>query len=192
MSYHKSCDTLPYINFLRAIRQNDLTQLIITPENETKTELELTLAEIAQEYAGKIKFGKTQSVFETWKKIIFLEWKKEIIRTCIWFLRRSYNEEVAGILTNQGFPDLPNDSNLQKVLNDIEIESQNIDVFLSLRYKEYNDLQNEANNSNQAKDFDTDLKEIAVLSKFQGYKIANETVSEVCAIINVFLEKIKA
>lgn len=192
---HHSCSTLPLSLFIEIILEGDLRWLIISG-NPSQEQLDSAWQNIVEEYTSLIKTEKSDSIFELFKKIKIAEWQLSFIEKSVLALKFQYDEDIASWLGDQGFGQVEKSSDREiylKSLYRIETGARMLIVMLNQYHAEYKLL-------NEKSDQDIDEpankraryeKEIAMLSRFQGYRIIKEkiTVLEYCAIINNYLEE---
>lgn len=191
-AYHQSCETLRYLDFVKILSDGNLVRLVISGKAEPDA-LQIVWKSILQEYSGLIKTVKSQSIFIAVKKINELETRKAFAHTLIGLLRYKYSKVFADALVEMGFEFISEDRGRgnAKQLDVLELEVAALIVFINQAYAEYKLVCPDIETEGSKKDYSDYLEEIAVLSRFQGYKIIDESVLEVSAIINSFNKKNK-
>lgn len=171
--------------------------MLIISGQPTNKQLQEAWVEIRSEYAESIKTQKTTIVFDLYKKIIYTQWKMFALESLIFQLEEEFEEEAAMMLVELGFDLIENLTDrvaYLKQLEGVRIEANVLIVMLNQYVLEYEAAVNEdaVNTSGQPVELDSD-KELAALSRFQGYRINKNkiTVAEFIAIVNSFLDYIK-
>jgi hypothetical protein len=192
---HRSIKTLCYESFILIITGEDLGPLIISGQPPVD-ELVSAWNTIADEYAEAIKTGKSKSVFEAYKKVVRLEAQIKMIDACLYYLTQYYDEEIATILSENGYHFIaPNDDTevYLREINIVRTQAKTLIVILNQAVAHYRLLSpdNELKFERSYQDF---LNELAVLSEHQGYALRPKeiTVAEYCAVVNSFIRKVEA
>ncbi len=192
---HQSCSTLPLSNFLEIIITGELRWLI-RDGSPSDAELAEAWTAILEEYGTHVKTEKSDSVFACWKRIKKLQADIQFIEKSVMVLKHQYDEEIAEWLSSKGFGQVEYSTDREKYLRSlygIETGSKTLIVLLNQTEAEYQTL-----TAGQAEDTSTPEekrmryeKEIALLGKFQGFRIVKEkiTVLEYCAILNNYIEE---
>ncbi len=192
---HQSCSSLPLSNFLEILITGDLRWLI---RDGVPTEAEISEAwtAILEEYGTHVRTEKSDSVFACWKRIKKLQADLQFIEKSVMVLKHQYDEEIAEWLSSKGFGLVEYSTDREKYLRSlyaIETASKTLVVLLNQTETEYQSM-----TAGQADDTSTPEekrmryeKEIAILGKFQGFRIVKEkiTVLEYCAILNNYIEE---
>jgi hypothetical protein len=188
-SLHRSIRTLKYEAFVQIMIEDELRHLVISG-NPPVDELVSAWNAIATEYSEAIRSAKSQSIFECYKKIILLQARIQIVDSAILLLTERYDEEVAWILFNMGYPLIVPHNDRAAYLKNVErvrTEAKTLVVILTQYVNEYKMLSPDG--PEIKKDYQSYLDELAVLSKYQGYalRMTDITVSEYCSIVNSFI-----
>lgn len=195
VAFHRKCSSLIYDSFLTVLTTGDLQVLVISG---TPTQQELIDAwdEIIQEYVSLVKTEKSTTIFNCWLKVIRTQWLLTLLTHALDALKMQYDEDIANAIAGQGFSLIQPMEDRQKYLKQIyfvEQEAKSLIVQLNQYTTEYKALC-----PTEAETEKTDIaeyeKELAILSKFMGYRIDKKviTVTEFTSILNVYLEDIKA
>lgn len=193
-TYHHKCSTLPYSIFIEVMLTQNIALLIISGEPSFE-ELAVAWREILEEYSGLIKTNKSQSVFDCWKNIIITQHKLTTIGFALYALKIQYDAEIAEAVALHGYSLIEPLEDRQAYLTQIyavETEAKTLVVLLNQYRAEYAKLCPEAaapTAGSQADALQYD-KELAILSRFMGYRIDKTltTVAEYCAAANLYLE----
>lgn len=199
-TFHQKCETLIYDIFTKILVTSDYNLLTITGSPK-KSDLVNAWMGIMQEYSDLIKTEKSINIFEAWKKCVYTYWKMVYVENFIFKCKLKnpitglycYNAAEAEQVMLLGYDLIePPAEDEEKYLHQIEMldrESKTLVVMLNQYNQEYKLLAPDETNPiiRTIADYD---KELALLSKFMGYQINKRvvTVSEVCGIINAFIE----
>ena len=195
-TYHQSCDTLLYSDFLQVLVRKDVTALIVSGE-PTHDQLHEAWDKILAEYTDLIKTEKSQSILEAWRKVMQMEYRIALLDQCFYALRLKYDEEVALIIAEQGYDLIQPDEDVSvysQRINLVEAEAKTLIVLRNQFMNDYRRLCPEDGSEDglimDEMQYD---KELAALSRFMGYRIVKSqiTVREFCSIVNLYLDNNK-
>lgn len=188
-----------YDVFVKVLVESKYELLVIQGE-PTKEELWAAWTEIMSEYSDLIKTEKSKNIFEAWRKCVYTYFKMVFIENFIFECRSKnpltgeyrYNAGRAEEVMLMGYDLIEKPENEEKYLHQVELldrESKTLVVLLNQYNQEYKLLAPDEANPVKRTIADYD-KELAILSKYVGFLIDKKktTVSQVCAIINAFIE----
>lgn len=198
-TYHQTCKTLLYDTFIKIIVEENVAYLHISGQPEL-SKLEDAWQDILQEYSSLIKSEKGKNIFDAWKKCCYLEWQIKYIDAVVLKFQMQipgteiylYQEEQANRIVELGYELIPDPRQgvaaYLESIKRLEMESKILIVMLNqanVDYKLLSPKQEEGQIKRTEGDYDTEL---AVLSKFMGTWLdkKTKTVSDVCAVINVY------
>lgn len=192
---HHSCSTLPYSHFIEIILHGNLRWLIISG-HPSPAELQQAWENILQEYSELVRTDKSDNIFDLFKKISQTEDLIFFIDTAIGLLKTQYDAEIADALNEKGFGIVEPSEDREVYLRSlyaIEMSAKMLIVLLNQYRAEYALVSKPTDEQPADNSRFRYEKEIAILSKFQGYRIIKEkiTVLEYCAVINNYLDYVK-
>lgn len=184
---HRSIQTLPYHNFILILTGGDLSPLIVSgqpPIDELVTAWET----ICEEYSSAIKNHKSKSVFECYRKIVTLQSQIQVIDSGLWFLTQQYDADIALLIHEMGYTlitECDNQEEYLQMIKRVQTEAKTLVVILNQYANEYKML-NPDGIALVQRDYQSYIDELAVLSKFQGYRLQAKEISteEYCSIVN--------
>jgi hypothetical protein len=191
--YH-TLKTISYGDFLRVILDNEISRLIVSGF-VTADVLLGYLNILLQEYSDLIKTEKSDSVFTAYKKLIHTEWKINFISNALEYLKYKYDSRIAEKICEQGYDmivDCEDREQYFKQIYSVETEAKFLIVLLNQHNAEYMLLCPKGSGETK-RDHMSYQKEIAMLSKFMGYRINKDEISayEFCSIVNLYIESNK-
>lgn len=193
-SFHHQCQTLPLIKFWEVIDTGELTHLIISG-NPSPIELNEAWDKITREYGEILKTEKSENVFQLWKKIEHTRSMITFIERALMALKWRYDEEIASWLHNYGYSLITASEDRDEYLRGIyrvESEAKSLVVMLNQYLTEYK-IVNPTPEEEITKPARIErVRDLMILSKFQGTMIRPESTSvmEYAAIVNLFIEHV--
>lgn len=175
-----SAQTMPYGQFLD----------IILGEQPEPTEW----PEIVIDYLDAVKTPKSENIFECKKKILRIEWLIRALDENLWLLKIEFDEDCAKFIQEQGYSLIANiedRSEYLKQIYNVETEAKTLIILLG-QYRIEHDILS-GNKEGKVRTRVSYEKDIAVLSKFQGYRIDIWTTSVMqwAGILNTYMEDYK-
>lgn len=194
-TYHQSCQTLLLSHFWEIMLTGNLRWLIISGQPSEQQLLDAWEAIVA-EHSELVKTDKSNNLFDLYHKISNTEWQLALVDKCLNALKQQYDADIAAILNDRGFGIVePSDDRevYLRSLYAIETDAKTLIILLNQYKSQYKSMHPESTDELTEVNRVRYEKELAILSKFQGYRIKKEeiTVLEYCAIINTYLEYIK-
>jgi hypothetical protein len=194
-TYHQTCKTLKYADFLIALITGDLKSLVISGEIDTDI-LKETWQDILQEYSSYLKTDKSESIFDCWKKLEYTKWKMNFVAYSLEALKIKYSQVIAEELQKVGYDYIVDNGDSEdyfRQIYNVQMEAKNLVVFYNQYAAEYTKLCPEADREPITRDEMSYEKELRILGRFMGYNIRKEdiTVFEFCSIINTYIESNK-
>lgn len=191
---HQSCQTLTLDRFISIMVSGSLRFLIIKG-NPTDEELSEAWESIVSEYSDLVKTNQSDNVFEVYKRIIHTQWQIGFIDLLLEELAKGYDEDIAKELADVGYTIVEKDTWKEyfQQITRVKTEAKYLIVQLNQFTNEYQMLMKDEPDAVKRSPAEYE-KEIAILSKFQGFRIVKEktTVAEYCGIINAFIDYHKA
>lgn len=193
--FHRSVETLSWDRFMHIMLTGNLIYLVIEGQ-PSQQELFEAWDQISEEYSQLVR-AETDDSFELFKKIHYLKWKISYISLVLDYLKEEYDEEFAQNLATLGMSLIVEKADWQEYLAQIyrvETEAKYLIVQLNQTSNEYNIMMGKSGGQPEQRNLKDFERELAILSKFQGYRIDKEktTVSEYCGILNAYIEYCKA
>jgi len=176
---HRSCKTCPLSVFIEAYSNNNLELL----GDADPQELQEAWNEILFEWATLLKSEQSEYIFDLSKKISSLHAIIIFIEKACDYLSVQWDEEMAECLRKEGYN--PNDIKMTLSL------AKRLVFDLDELTAEYSRIVNTT--EGKGKSEDEFFEDIAMLSKFVGYRIDTKstTVKEYASIFNLFLKQSK-
>lgn len=172
-----TCSTLKYSEFLKYLLLE-----VIPPENWI--ELQAELSEL-------LRTPKTDNITQLWKKIVYTEWKIQMLSASVAYLKVEYSGEIAEALMLLGYDlveDLEDREAYLRQIYMVESEAKTLVIMLNQYVNEYKLMFPEGEYKRTRADYE---KELAILGKYMGYRLNDITVSEFAGIVNLYMDQIK-
>lgn len=191
-TYHQSCRTLTYDRFVEILITGNLRWLAISG-NPSEKELASAWQIISAEYSELVKTEKSEDIFKVWHKIIYTQFKINFLEVSLGILKDRYDLDIAAAVAQWGYDlvmPLEDRGNYLKQIYGIEMEAKLLIVLLNQYHNEYKLLNNEDGKAEVIRTIKDYEKDLAILSRFQGYRIKMEeiTVLAYCSIVNNYID----
>jgi|SRR5688572_12721603 len=187
---HISCHTLLMKDFIKCRVESDLQYLIISGE-PTTDELNAAWAKISDEFFDLAEKAQNLYALELYMELEALHYKMQVVSECVEIMRSYRCEELVKLLKDMGY-NYPFDAEDEvKYLKDLDRVTTRAKA-LVIAYNERSarlDILKEKESPDQVESYQYYDKILAVLSKFNGYHVDENTttVSRYAALLNLYI-----
>lgn len=180
----QTCRTLKYGTFIQILLKNNPTFYKISKDN---------WKEILIEYSSLVATEKAKTIMTAYQRWFYTEWKINTLAQLLTFLKVVHDKDIAEAVQELGYDLVEFKEDREEYLKQIyliENEAKTLVILRNQYLSEYKMLTGGETEEENDKDEMYYEKEIAIISKFMGFRIKKNkiTVFEWAGCLNAYIE----